>query len=95
MCLEECLVSNLGLDNVDVDHCKEKGVILTHAPGYNANAIAGATIATYLTCIFIHRSWLLLVSFSSEIEIAVMHMIAACRNIPRALENVQLRKLGK
>ena len=46
--LKHVLRVGVGLDNVDVDACKENGVAVLNSPGSNANAVAEHTMALIL-----------------------------------------------
>lgn len=39
-----------GLDNIDLDYAREKGIIITNTPGANSNSVAEHTIALMLAC---------------------------------------------
>ncbi len=63
--LKNCKVITLhgvGVDQVDVNHCKTKGIIVTNVPGGNANAAAELTIGLMLDALrgisFAHNSML-------------------------------------
>ena len=39
-----------GLDNIDLDYAREKGIVITNTPGANSNSVAEHTIALMLAC---------------------------------------------
>lgn len=39
-----------GLDNIDLDYAKKKGIVITNTPGANSNSVAEHTIALMLAC---------------------------------------------
>ncbi len=43
--LQYILRAGVGLDNIDIDECKERGIQIFNAPGSNANAVAEHIIA--------------------------------------------------
>ncbi len=43
--LKAVIRAGVGLDNIDVEECKKRGVRVYHSPGSNANAVASHTVA--------------------------------------------------
>ncbi len=39
-----------GLDNIDLDYAREKGIVITNTPGANSNSVAEHTMALMLAC---------------------------------------------
>ena len=39
-----------GLDNIDLDYAKERGIVVTYTPGANSNSVAEHTLALMLAC---------------------------------------------
>jgi len=40
--------AGVGLDNIDVEHCKKKGIVVINTPGASANAVAELTIGSII-----------------------------------------------
>lgn len=40
----------VGLDNMDLDYIKSRGIVITNTPGANANSVAEHTVAMILAC---------------------------------------------
>jgi D-3-phosphoglycerate dehydrogenase len=46
--LKAVIRAGVGLDNIDVEECKKRGIKIYHSPGSNANAVASHTVALML-----------------------------------------------
>ena len=47
--------AGVGLDNIDVEHCKKKGIVVINTPGASANAVAELTIGSIINTLRRYR----------------------------------------